>query len=53
MMAKKHADYLIEEEAFNYYFDMIFAQKYALVNREIMIEMCISYYNLDFDPEKK
>ena len=53
MYSKKHTDYLIEEEAFNYYFDMIFAQKYALVNREIMIERCISYYNLDFDPEKK
>jgi tRNA-splicing ligase RtcB (3'-phosphate/5'-hydroxy nucleic acid ligase) len=53
MMEKRHPDYLIAEEAFNYYFDMIFAQKYALVNREIMIERCISYYNLNFDPGKK
>ena len=53
MNAKRHPDYLIKEEAFNYYFDMIFAQKYALVNREIMIERSIDYYDLEFNPEKK
>jgi tRNA-splicing ligase RtcB (3'-phosphate/5'-hydroxy nucleic acid ligase) len=53
MIQNKHPDYLIEEEAFNYYFDMIFAQKYALVNREIMIERILMYYNLEFNPEKK
>jgi len=53
MVVNRHADYLIDEEAFHYYFDMIFAQKYALVNREIMIERVISYYNLEFDPMKK
>ena len=53
MVVNRHADYLIDEEAFHYYFDMIFAQKYALVNREIMIERVISYYNLEFDPLKK
>ena len=32
---------------------MIFAQKYALVNREIMIERILMYYNLEFNLEKK
>lgn len=53
MNDNRHMDYLIKEEAYNYYFDMIFAQKYALVNREIMIERSIDYYNLEFNPEKK
>ena len=52
-MGKRHEDYLIDEEAFRYYFDMIFCQKYALVNREIMITKGIKYYNLEFDSCKK
>ncbi len=53
MMGKRHEDYLVDEEAFRYYFDMIFCQKYALVNREIMITKSIKYYNLEFDSSKK
>ena len=49
----KHPLYLMDEEAVNYYFDMIFAQKYAVVNRELMISNSIRYLDLVFDPELK
>ena len=32
---------------------MIFCQKYALVNREIIIECILDHLNLSFDPSKK
>ena len=51
--SNKHPLYLIGEEAVNYYFDMIFAQKYAIVNREIMISESIKYLDLEFDPNLK
>ena len=50
---KRHPDYLLEDEAVKYYFDMIFCQKYALVNREIILENILTYLNLEFDPIKK
>ena len=34
----KDKKYLDEEDAIDYYFDMIFGQKFALVNREVMIQ---------------
>ena len=39
---KQHTDYLESEEAFEYYFDMIFAQKYAQYNRRIMLKQILS-----------
>ena len=49
----RHPDYLIDDEAIRYYFDMIFCQKYALVNREIIIEFVLDYLGLEFKPLKK
>jgi len=43
LLEKRHPEYLVSEEAFRYYFDMIFAQKYALVNREIMLTMILNF----------
>ena len=39
---KQHANYLESEEAFEYYFDMIFAQKYAQYNRRKMLTQILS-----------
>jgi RNA-splicing ligase RtcB len=53
LFSNRHPDYLIDDEAINYYFDMIFCQKYALVNREIIIEYVLEYLGLEFEPIKK
>ena len=47
--------YLEEDEAIEYYIDMIFGQKYAIVNRELMIKYILNKLSdtLDFNPEKK
>ena len=47
--------YLEENEAIEYYIDMIFAQKYAIVNREMMLIYILNKISdqLVFDPKKK
>ena len=47
--------YLEEDEAIDYYIDMIFGQKYAIVNRELMIKFVLNKLSdtLTFDPSKK
>lgn len=37
LLGERHADYLEKEEAYQYYFDMIFAQHFAQLNRYIML----------------
>jgi len=53
IVSKKHPQYLSGKETIDYYFDMIFAQKYAIVNRELMISSSIKYLDLDFNPTLK
>ena len=45
--------YLEEDDAINYYFDMIFGQKYALINRELMIKYVLQLLDLEFEASKK
>lgn len=47
--------YLEEDEAIEYYIDMIFGQKYAIVNREMMIKYILNKLSEDlvFDPSQK
>ena len=47
--------YLDEDDAIDYYIDMIFGQKYAIVNRELMIKYVLNKLSesLIFNPEKK
>lgn len=40
--AKVHKPYLQDEEAYDYYFDMIFAQSFAQLNRRIMCRRIIN-----------
>lgn len=40
--AKVHKPYLQDEEAYDYYFDMIFAQSFAQLNRRIMCRQIIN-----------
>ena len=53
LLEKRHPDYLVSQEAFRYYFDMIFAQKYALVNREIMLTMILNFLDVEFKENLK
>lgn len=50
---KDKKKYLDEEDAIDYYFDMIFGQKFAVVNREVMIQNILGKLDLQFDPTKK
>ena len=50
---EKKKKFLDETDAIDYYFDMIFGQKYAIVNREKMIQNALEKLNLSFDPSKK
>jgi tRNA-splicing ligase RtcB len=49
--AKRHPDYLEKIEAYDYYFDMIFAQKYAKLNRKMILELILEQIYLAFKPE--
>ena len=53
MMENRHPEYLIEEEAIRYYFDMIFCQKYALVHRDIILSLILEVLGLEFNEENK
>lgn len=48
---KQHPDYLEEEEAYEYFFDMIFAQAYASQNRKIMIKNVLKVLNIEYNSE--
>lgn len=50
--ANKHADYLEESEAFMYYFDMIFAQEFAKLNRRLILKEILKKLNKKYDEEK-
>jgi len=46
-----HPDYLEGVDAYTYYFDMIFAQKYAQGNRHQMLKIILEHLKIDFEPE--
>jgi tRNA-splicing ligase RtcB (3'-phosphate/5'-hydroxy nucleic acid ligase) len=52
LIENKHPDYLEKEEAYLYFFDMIFAQKYAQFNRHLMLKLVLGILDIKFDPEK-
>lgn len=47
IMNNLHAKYLEGEEAYLYYFDMIFAQKYAQLNRRLMLRSILNVLGLN------
>lgn len=46
LISEKHPDYLETDEAYEYYFDMIFAQKYAELNRRVILQRILDKLNL-------
>lgn len=52
LKAQQHTHYLEGDEAYHYYFDMIFAQKYAVLNRRLMIRQFLERVGLPFNAEK-
>jgi tRNA-splicing ligase RtcB len=47
----KHAEYLEGSEAYQYYFDMIFAQNIAKLNRRVMLRIILKAFNIDYSEE--
>ena len=45
LMGETHPDYLELDEAYHYYFDMIFAQHFARLNRHIMLQKILNIIN--------
>lgn len=48
----KHTDYLEDEEAYEYFFDMIFCQKLAQLNRRLILRRILAVIQIDYDTEK-
>lgn len=48
----KDNKFLVGDDAFEYYFDMIFAQKYAMMNRLSIVSNIINNLGLQFDKSK-
>lgn len=46
---KKHPDYLEDEEAYEYYMDMIFCQQYASLNRHLLLRSILKSLNLEYN----
>jgi len=46
LVSSRHPDYLETNEAYEYYFDMIFAQKYAELNRRVILQRILDKLNL-------
>jgi tRNA-splicing ligase RtcB (3'-phosphate/5'-hydroxy nucleic acid ligase) len=53
MEIKDKKKYLDEDDAIDYYFDMIFGQKFAMINREFMMEKILDKFNLKLEYEQK
>lgn len=52
LLGDRHSDYLEGEEAYQYYFDMIFAQNISQLNRRIMLNRILSIiYNKPENPQ--
>lgn len=52
MKENMHPDYLEKHEAYEYFFDMIFAQKYAQQNRIIMMKNVLNELKIEYDYNK-
>lgn len=52
MKSKLHTEYLENDEAHEYYFDMIFSQKYAQLNRMLIIKKIFKELDVEFKEEK-
>ena len=50
---KDKKKYLDEDDAIEYYIDMIFGQKFAVVNREVIMIKILQKLDLPFDPRLK
>jgi tRNA-splicing ligase RtcB len=48
---RRHEPYLEGEEAYLYFFDMIFAQKYAQLNRRLMLRNILDRLGFDYNEE--
>jgi RNA-splicing ligase RtcB len=48
-MDSKHTDYLVEDKAYEYFFDMIFAQEFAKWNRRAIIKNILTNLNISFN----
>jgi RNA-splicing ligase RtcB len=51
LIEAKHTDYLELEEAYEYFFDMIFAQEFAKWNRRTIIKEVLTKLNINFDSD--
>jgi len=49
---QKHTDYLEGDEAYEYFFDMIFCQNLAKLNRRLMLQNILKGLNEEYNPEK-
>ena len=49
--SKRHTDYLENEESFEYFFDMIFAQKFAKLNRKLILTRILKALNITYREE--
>lgn len=47
----RHPDFLEDEESYAYLFDMIFAQKYAQLNREIILRNILNGLHVEYDKD--
>ena len=50
---KNNKNYLDEDNSIEYYIDMIFGQKFAVVNREVILIKVLQRLDLHFDPRLK
>ena len=50
--SEMHPDYLLGDEAYKYFFDMIFAQKFAEQNRRIMIREILEGLDKEYDESR-
>lgn len=48
----KHTDFLEGDEAYEYFFDMIFCQNLAKLNRRLMLKNILKGLNEDYNPDK-
>lgn len=48
-MERTSIDYLEEDDAYEYFFDMIFAQQYAVMNRKLMLVNVLYACNIEYD----
>jgi RNA-splicing ligase RtcB len=49
---QKHTDYLEGDEAYEYFFDMIFCQNLAKLNRRLMLKNILKGLNEEYNPDK-